>query len=215
MAETPRGVLESPSAGLDHSLPSLHKKAMDWREAWSKNRSLHASNACWQKISLGRHPSTSSQNFFYKAWTQSIPKAFQQCLNDRNRSKHFRVTWSQRESRSVGRLGTYKLMLLQALSLTTGSFAWHPTYYPKTLFLCGPPFWSQGPKYAPMAARQSQSCRLKNDKLSTKLIHILNIKHLRPLMPQLKNIELSQFKSSNPFITAEQGGGTLPLRHYI
>ena len=37
-----------------------------------------------------------------------------------------------------------------------GQFAYCLTHYPDLLFLSRQPFWSYGPKYAPVAARQSQ-----------------------------------------------------------
>ena len=65
----------------------------------------------------------------------------------------------------VSRPGTYELTLLQALSLTTAPWLCHwrvirtspDVLSPKQYFSLANRFWNFGPKYAPVATRQSQN----------------------------------------------------------
>ena len=43
-----------------------------------------------------------------------------------------------------------------AVTMSPKGNAWNLTCYLQNFFLCRPPFWSKGPKYAPVAARQLQ-----------------------------------------------------------
>ena len=103
-----------------HCLLFMFKKVMDWREPWSKNRSVHMSNARSQKSREVTTPFLIIPELFYNAWT-SNPRAFQQCMNDWNQSTHFRVMWAQSESWSVGWLVgyTHTLAILQTLLFIT------------------------------------------------------------------------------------------------
>ena len=115
----------------------------------------------------GLNPSSSSPNFVLQSFDLFRPKNFPTVLEWPRSVKAFSSYASAKKKwvcRSVnGSAGTYKLELLQALSLITAFQLYHrrvnraqPDMLSTNIFISRQPFGSCGPKYAPMAARQSQ-----------------------------------------------------------
>ena len=98
-------------------------------------------------VAIPRRP---ANFFFYKDLTQTIPKAFQQCLMAEICQRYECIE-------KVSLYGTHKFVLLQALSLTVAPWLYHqkvirelPDMLPQTLFSVAQRLWSYGPKYAQM-----------------------------------------------------------------